>query len=237
LAGRRFAIQGWNRAVPDGLALFDASWSSVMDTASAAIEVVLRGSEPGRVVRVDTTAAGTEIPGDGAVLVARQGAPADLRAALLALHPGDTIRTDVRLEPFHPAEAVGGRPILVRDSAVTDAVDTEGQPGFAGGRHPRTAAGIARGGRRLILVTVDGRQKPYSDGMTLRELAGLLLVLGARDAINLDGGGSTTMVLGGPAASDTLRLVNRPSDSAGERPVGNALAVIASARTCRETRP
>ena len=99
------------------------------------------------------------------------------------------------------------------------------QAGFASSRHPRTAVGIANAGRRLILVTVDGRQKPYSDGMTLRELADLMRVLGARDAINLDGGGSTAMVVKSPAAR-SLRVVNRPSDAAGERAVGNALAIV-----------
>jgi exopolysaccharide biosynthesis protein len=127
---------------------------------------------------------------------------------------------------MHPRETVGGRPLLVRDSAIVASVDAEGL--FSQGRHPRTAAGIARGGKRLLLVVVDGRQKPYSDGMTLRELATVMLALGARDAINLDGGGSTTLVVDDSTASG-LRIANRPSDAAGERPVGNALAVV---RTC-----
>lgn len=131
----------------------------------------------------------------------------------------------VRIVPWHPTEAIGGRPILVRDSAVVPQVDTEGSAGFAASRHPRTAAGIASGGRRLLLVTVDGRRTPYSDGMTLRELANLMLALGAHDAINLDGGGSTTMVLKSPTTR-RLTVVNRPSDPSGERAVGNALAVV-----------
>lgn len=125
-------------------------------------------------------------------------------------------------------EAVGGRPALARDSGIVSAVDTEGGPGFATGRHPRTAVGIARGGKWLLLAVVDGRQKPYSDGMTLRELATLMLALGARDAINLDGGGSTTLVVADSAGA--LRVANRPSDATGERAVGNALAIV---RACR----
>lgn len=226
IAGRRFEIAGWNRSVPDGLALFDAAWAPALDTASSAIEVVLRGNLFQQVVLVDTTTSGAAVPGDGSVLLARRDAPADLRAALGALRPGDTVRVERSLEPMHPWEAVGGRPVLVRDSAVTGAVDTEGQPGFATGRHPRTAVGIARSGKRLILVVVDGRQKPYSDGMSLRELANLMLALGAREAINLDGGGSSTFVVAGSTARDSLRIANRPSDPAGERPVGNALAIL-----------
>ena len=126
------------------------------------------------------------------------------------------------LHPFHPMEAVGGRPILLRANAILPGVDSGGT--FATSRHPRTAAGIARAGKRLLLVTVDGRRKPYSDGMTLRELAVLMQALGAEEAINLDGGGSTTMVIAN--ASGVPRVVNVPSDSAGERPVGNALAVV-----------
>jgi hypothetical protein len=227
LAGRRYDIAGWNRAVPNGLALFDAGWAATLDTATSAIEVVLRGDSLRRVVLVDTLQAGASLPRDGSVLMARRDAPADLRAALLALRPDDTVRIQMSLTPLHPTEAVGGRPVLVRDSIVTAAVDIEGQPGFATGRHPRTAVGIARGGSRLIIVVVDGRQKPYSDGMSLRELAGLLLSLGARDAINLDGGGSSTFVVAGQKASDPLRVANRPSDPGGERPVGNALAIVA----------
>ena len=121
------------------------------------------------------------------------------------------------------------RPLLTRDSTVLGIVDTEGQPGFATGRHPRTAAGFAANGRKLIIVTVDGRQAPYSDGMTLRELANLMLALGARDAINLDGGGSTTFVVASQG-DGPLRVVNRPSDPLGERGVGDALGIV---RTCR----
>ena len=78
----------------------------------------------------------------------------------------------------------------------------------------------------LLFVTVDGRQPGHSEGTTLRETAELLRALGAVDALNLDGGGSTTMVVRGPGGR--LRVTNRPSDAAGERPVANALAL----RTC-----
>jgi len=130
------------------------------------------------------------------------------------------------LTPFYPMEAVGGRPELVRDSVVLRGVDSEGQASFNVGRNPRTAVGIARHGRRLILVVVDGRQMPYSDGMSLRELANLMLALGARDAINLDGGGSSTLVYADPSSNNTLTIANRPSDKEGERAVGDALAIV-----------
>ena len=68
------------------------------------------------------------------------------------------------------------------------------------------------------MVTVDGRQPGVSVGMTLQELAEYLLSLGATDAMNLDGGGSTTMFLDG-------RVVNTPSDKEGERKVSDAILV------------
>lgn len=137
---------------------------------------------------------------------------------------------DGKVSPWYPRHAVGGRPMLVRDSSVLDIVDHEGQPSFSVDRHPRTAAGIAARGRRLILAVVDGRQKPYSDGMSLRELANLMRALGAREAINLDGGGSSTMVYADPRADGRLRLANRPSDKQGERAVGDALAIVNACR-------
>jgi len=123
---------------------------------------------------------------------------------------------DGKLAPFHPLNAVGGRPLIVTDSTLDIAVDTAGKGPF-GERNPRTAAGIARGGRQLILVAVDGREYQNA-GMTLRELGMLMLGLGARDAINLDGGGSTTMVVKG-------RIVNKPSDATGPRAVSDAILV------------
>ena len=132
-----------------------------------------------------------------------------------------------KILPFHPREAVGGRPIVVKDSALTLDVDTIGGGAFASARHPRTAVGIAEHGRRLIFVVVDGRQAPYSDGMTLRELGWLMLALGAHDALNLDGGGSTTMLYADSTRDGALRVANWPSDREGERAVGNALGIAA----------
>jgi exopolysaccharide biosynthesis protein len=137
--------------------------------------------------------------------------------------------TNGRLAPFYPKQAVGGRPWLVRDSAIVGEVDTEGQASFRE-RNPRTAAGIARNGKRLILVAVDGREYENA-GMTLREMAQTMLGLGARDAINLDGGGSTTLVYADPDSSGRLRLANHPSDPEGERTVGDALAVVHRCRS------
>jgi exopolysaccharide biosynthesis protein len=85
-------------------------------------------------------------------------------------------------------------------------------------RHPRTAIGWRADGT-LVLVVVDGRQPRISVGMTINELAHLMLDLGCVEAINLDGGGSSTMVI-------RNKIVNNPSDSTGERPVSDALLIF-----------
>ena len=124
--------------------------------------------------------------------------------------------------PFEPDWIIGGGPLLLRDGIAlgTEQADTEGFAGdFSRGRHPRTALGVRKDGS-IVLVTVDGRQPLISVGMTIPELSVLMAEWGCREAINLDGGGSTTMVAGG-------KIVNHPSDAAGERPVSDALLVRA----------
>ncbi len=124
------------------------------------------------------------------------------------------------------SEAVGGFPELLAQGRRVGDLGVSERPGFSASRHPRTAVGYDSGRRRLWLVVVDGRQPPYSAGMTLPELAELLEALGADEAINLDGGGSSVMVVRG-------RVRNRPSDKTGERPVVNALAMIRDPAACR----
>jgi len=94
--------------------------------------------------------------------------------------------------------------------------------------HPRTAVGLGKDGRAAFLVVVDGRQKGVSEGVSLPELARLAAEFGAHSAINLDGGGSTTLVVQQP--DGTYQIMNRPSDLypvCVERPVGTHLAVFA----------
>ena len=90
--------------------------------------------------------------------------------------------------------------------------------GWAHKWNPRTLAGVDAAGR-TVLVTADGRSEA-SLGLGIAETAAVAKALGLRDALNLDGGGSTTMVVEGS-------VVNAPSDAAGERPVGDALIVLA----------
>lgn len=132
--------------------------------------------------------------------------------------------------PGDRTEAVGGFPdLLDRGERVGD-LEMEARPSFAAARHPRTAVGWDADSGELWLLVVDGRQVPYSSGMTLPELAELFEALGAEEALNLDGGGSTALVVGGVP-------MNRPSDATGERPVVNALALVRSPEACRAGKP
>ena len=92
----------------------------------------------------------------------------------------------------------------------------------ADSRHPRTALGITEDGR-LLMVVVDGRRPGHSDGVTLEELAQWMIRLGAVHALNVDGGGSSTMVRMG---ADGPEVMNKPSDGQ-ERPVGASIGVRA----------
>jgi hypothetical protein len=111
---------------------------------------------------------------------------------------------------------VSGRPSLVVDGVAKDASAAS----TCDARNPRTGLGLSANRETLLLVAVDGRRTDAL-GMTCNELGALLKGLGAADAINLDGGGSTTMWLAGTG------VVNEPSDGA-QRTVGNHLGVIAT---------
>ncbi len=94
-------------------------------------------------------------------------------------------------------------------------------------RHPRSAVGVSRNGRYLILMTVDGRQPGYSEGTTTAETAEWMRKLGAYNALNLDGGGSTALVIEGTNGAPVL--LNRPCGPpvGRERRVGNHLGIFA----------
>lgn len=115
-------------------------------------------------------------------------------------------------------QAVGGGPHLVVDGQVAVDAAAEGfDAGFSDGLNPRTAVGTTRDGHHLLLVTVDGRQA-FSKGVSLTGMALILKRYGAWNAINLDGGGSTAMAVGG-------LTVNNPSGAGAERPVADMLLV------------
>ena len=96
--------------------------------------------------------------------------------------------------------------------------------------HPRTAVGVSKDGNTFYWLVIDGRQPDYSEGATTRDVGIWLARLGAREGLNLDGGGSTTMVLQQPGGS--ARIMNRPIHNGvpgTERINGSHLGVFADA--------
>ncbi|NUW34303.1 phosphodiester glycosidase family protein [Nonomuraea sp. SMC257] len=200
----------------DGVGLFTPLWGSytrarAVEGASAVTEVVLRD---GVVAEVRQAAGTGPIPAGTTVLLGRDGGA----AALAALRAGD--RIDVAYRPKTTdgstlKAAVGGNYVLVKDGVVQNSADPAA--------HPRTAVGFSADGRKMYLLTVDGRQAD-SRGVTLNELAAMMAELGAANALNLDGGGSSTMLAREPGQAD-VQVENSPSDG-GERHVPNGIALF-----------
>lgn len=117
-------------------------------------------------------------------------------------------------------DVLGGGPVLINNGLIDIAVDEEVFFGTSiPDTHPRTAAGITEDGD-LILLLVDGRQL-ISRGVDLTELASILYDLDCIDALNLDGGGSSALVVNGV-------LLNRPAGTTTERQVMSAIAVFSN---------
>lgn len=130
---------------------------------------------------------------------------------------GQQLKVSFGMDPT-VKHAVGGGPVLMQKGQVKVVTSQQRfQADILKGRAPRSAIGLTRDGQ-YMLVAIDGRRAGYSVGATLHELAATMKELGAVDALNLDGGGSTTMWMRG-------RVINRPTDGI-ERPVSNALLVL-----------
>lgn len=133
--------------------------------------------------------------------------------------PADLPRPD-RVHPWNVRDAVSAGPMLLHDGTRRVMDDEEVFFGSAiPDVHPRTAAGRTADGRLLLLV-VDGRQ-PVSRGVDLEQLARIMDDLGAVDALNLDGGGSSALVVNGV-------LLNRPTGTSVEREVMSAIVTFCS---------
>lgn len=221
--GRSHTVHGVNRARgTDELVVYTSDFHRTTLTTPNGVEAVIRR---GRITQILKQSGSNRIPEDGFIISAT-GSARDW--ALKNLRVDGRVRVKTELLPAEPSTAakwqkaccvVGGGPRLVRDGRVDITNVLEGiRQNFVSDRHPRTAVARLRDGR-LLLAVVDGRQPGYSVGVSLTQLADLLLEFGAVEAINLDGGGSTAMVVEG-------KLVNKPSDAAGERAVSDAILIF-----------
>ena len=132
----------------------------------------------------------------------------------------------LRNVPYGFDDITNGVPQLIKDGKIDITWEQEkASKSFVETRHPRTAVAKLKDGK-FLMITVDGRTEE-SGGIGLQDLAEYLLSLGATDAMNLDGGGSTTMFVGG-------RVVNHPSDKEGERKVSDAILVTPRTKAKRK---
>jgi exopolysaccharide biosynthesis protein len=224
IGNQELSVSGINRERRnDELILFTPEFNRTTLTNIAGLEITVQN---GKIIRILDRKGSSSIPANGFILSATGKSREEL---LKQARPGAKVVvsqpiTYTKLDG-KPAfiiseyeDIVGGVPSLIRFGKIEITWEQEkSSKVFVETRHPRTAVAKLKDGK-FLMVTVDGRSKE-SGGISLPDLAAFLLELGATDAMNLDGGGSTTMFLDG-------RVVNKPSDKEGERAVGDAILVF-----------
>ncbi len=219
--GQSLGVQRVNRPlVGENVNLYSRRWGPSTLTDAGAVEVILglastevlpSGLTPIRSVTLRS--GGNSAIGPNQVVLAGRGAGARAVTALAQRAAGGTASLVVQTAA---AQSIGAAPHLLTQGRL--AFDPAEVGSFMQGRHPRTMVGFTASGETLM-VAVDGRRSA-STGMTLGEAASFMAGLGASEAVNFDGGGSTTFVTRGSVR-------NQPSEG-GERRVVSALALVAA---------
>jgi hypothetical protein len=228
---KQLALSGVNRQRGDNeIVIFSQVFGATTLTDPNGVEVTVRN---GRVTGVSDGVGSSAIPLDGYVISASGEGRIRLKELAIigkkfnflqsflvksgSFMPGmDPIYDTSTLSGF-AEDIVAGVPQLIKNGKIDITWEQEkASKSFVETRHPRTAVAKLKDGKFLML-TADGRTDA-SAGLDLYDLAAYMLELGAVDAMNLDGGGSTTMFLDG-------KVVNQPSDKEGERKVGDAILV------------
>lgn len=208
------------RTNPTGLEIVVRGLNKKLDPGAAFGEKITGKVTSIRPYGQTTSAA---IPSDGFVISA-QGTKVD---QIRDLKVGDPISITVDIEDkWKNAEfMLASGPLLVQGGKVNMSINPTSPR--ATQREPRSAVAVDKTGKKVFLVTVDGRQAGYSTGMTLKEFSSYLLSMGAYQAINLDGGGSTTMAARLPGER-YASLINKPSEGV-QRSVSAILEAISTA--------
>lgn len=220
IGNESFEITGLNRErKKDDIVIYTPDFGRTTLTGTDGLEVVVAR---GKAASIANDLGNSVIPPKGFVISASgsyrekissivgTAAPVSISLRWDGL-PAEVAKDRARLD------IVAGVPQLIKNSRIDIAWEQEkSSKSFVETRHPRTAVAKLKGGK-FLMVTVDGRTEE-SAGLDLNDLAAYLLSLGATDAMNLDGGGSTTMFVGG-------KVVNHPSDKEGERKVSDAILV------------
>lgn len=211
---------------PGALIIYTPEFGPTTLTDNSGIEVVVRNSQRRggySDIEVRDQVGNSAIPSDGFVvsLTGKISIEAEIlhsmtyRKQRISFVPFFDIRNKIKLGITE--DAVAGVPQLIKNSKIDITWEQEKTTkSFVETRHPRTAVAKLKDGK-FLMITVDGRSES-SGGIGLQDLAEFLLTLGATDAMNLDGGGSTTMFVDG-------KVVNKPSDKEGERKVSDAILV------------
>ena len=221
--GETISLDGINRRrEPSEIVLYTPEFHRTTLTSSEGAEVLIQN---GHITEVREGSGSSVIPSTGVVLSVGSER---VQEVLHRMRRGTSISVEAELFPLLPDPEdhwrktefiVSGGPLLLWKGRRLEEPEKESiSRVFFLARHPRTAVGVRADGT-LLFVTVDGRRPEESVGMSLPELTDLMIELGSVSAINLDGGGSTTMVIEG-------RTVNRPSSSGGDRQNADAILLF-----------
>ncbi len=223
--GSRHPLQVNRTPRGDGTALYTPAWGARTPSIAGAFETVLQPFPPTTTGELDgtslaqATGGGTPIPQNGAVLLSI-GSQAPRLATETT--PPTVVHVQLVMAPDWPAqgitEALGGGPLVVRNGRAVYTAGEDFLSSQLAPRDPRTGIGQRRDGK-LVMVVADGRRAGYSVGLTNFELAQAMVRLDVYTGSALDAGGSSTMAFDG-------KLLNRPSDSGGERSVAETLALM-----------
>lgn len=213
----------WNNQI----VVYTPSYGTSTKNTYKGVDLIVRGVEmpiqgnkqyTGTIDQIIPDAGDTVIPAD-AIVISGHGAAATFLSSAVV---GDTVSFNVDFDKPNIKYAVSGSPRLIENGQISPDITTR-PDGIQ--RHPRTVIGTK--GDKLYMVAIDGRRPGVSDGMTLMEAAQFLLGQGIENAMNFDGGGSTTMVA---RTQGTVlpHLINVPSDGK-ERAIGNTLLLVSEA--------
>ncbi|MCM3782170.1 phosphodiester glycosidase family protein [Neobacillus mesonae] len=225
--GKNTNLNSINRyRVNNHLVLYTPDYYTTTKTTAAGTEIVLQVLEGDvksgetmklKVLEVRTNQGDTPLS-EGTVVLSASGTSVPAVSGLAA---GDELTASFQLdgEWQDVSMVIGGQGPLVEDGVVKSNVGPEGV-------HPRTAIGTKADGS-IVLFEIDGRAPGFSEGVTTEELAKILVDMGVVDAMNLDGGGSSTFAARMPGTSN-VKMMNQGSDG-GERATGNGLLLVNTA--------
>lgn len=205
------------------ISIFDRKWGQTAVGASTEMpDIFQMVVEDGKVTQFLTAQPAVQIPQNGYVVVTRDSGGQTLQANYAI---GDSVAMNIVTNPdwTNAKMAVTGCSVLLQNGNIPDNFSYVEN---STSKHPRTAVASSQDGKQLILVTVDGRQSS-SIGMTQLELAQFMKEIGAWNALNLDGGGSTTMAAR-PLGENSVQVMNSPSDGM-PRSISTAIGVFSLA--------